>query len=66
MRFKDSVPGRIKESHSVLVECTVDGVEDREFSESLDSEQQHGTDDHEPEQLEPGLAKASYAAEKVI
>lgn len=57
MRSGDGVPGRIEESNSILIECAVDRIEDREFSKSLDGEQQHGTNDHEPEQLDRGLAR---------
>ena len=48
------IPGRIEESHSVLVECAIDRIQDREFSEGLDGEEQHGPDDDETEQLRNG------------
>jgi hypothetical protein len=48
---KELVPGRVNEAHCIRVEGTVDRVQHGEFSESLDGEEQHGTDDHEAQKL---------------
>ncbi len=49
--FKSYVPCRVNESHHVLVESSIDGVYDGEFSEGLHHGEQHGSDDNEAKDL---------------
>jgi hypothetical protein len=50
-KFVSYVPCRINESDHVLVESSIDRVNDGEFSESLHHGEQHGSDDNEANDL---------------
>ena len=45
------IPCFIDKSATIGEESAIDGIEDGKFSQSLHGEQQHRTDDHEPEKL---------------
>ena len=60
------VPSFIDESAAVGEESAVDRIEDREFAQSLDGKEQHGTDDHKTNELEQAVSYASIAISSVV
>ena len=55
------VPSFIDEATPVGEEGAVDRIEDGKLSQSLDGKEQHGTDNHEPDELGRGVSNATTA-----
>jgi hypothetical protein len=49
MEGQDYLPCRINEAHSIVIEGTIDRIQDCEFTQSLDRAKQHNSDDDEAE-----------------
>ena len=55
------VPSFIDEAAPVGEEGAIDGIEDGKLSQSLHGKEQHGTDNHEPDELGRGVSNATTA-----
>lgn len=49
MAGQEYLPCRINEAHSILIEGTIDRIQDCKFTQSLDRAKQHNSDDDEAE-----------------